>query len=86
MSTKKTNPPKKKSTKSTTTNGSSTTKKTLSKELSEDTFYDKIDKLFVEDNTPDVELVNKGQYKDAFDLLEDAEACQLTPMYRRRPE
>jgi len=80
MSTKKTNPPKKKTTKSKTTNGSSTTKKTLSKELSEDTFYDKIDKLFVEDNTPDVELVNKGQYKDAFDLLEDAEACQLTPM------
>ncbi len=36
--------------------------------------------MLVHDNTPDVKLVNKGQYKDAFDLLEDAEACQLTPM------
>ena len=80
MSTKKTNPPRKKSPKSTSTTGSSSSKKTPIKELSEDTFYDKIDTLFVKDNTPDVELVNKGQYKDAFELLEDSMACQLTPM------
>ncbi len=34
----------------------------------------------VTDESPDVELVLKGQYKEAFELLEDAEACQLTPM------
>ena len=38
------------------------------------------DDIHVTDDTPEVKLVNKGQYKDAFDLLEDAEACQLTPM------
>lgn len=43
-------------------------------------FLDKLTKRVVTDNTPDVKLVNKGQYKEAFELLEDAEACQLTPM------
>ena len=80
MSTKKTNSTKKTPTKKSSSTGSSTSKKSPSKVLSEDTFYDKIETLFVEDNTPDVELVNKGQYKAAHDLLEDAEACQLTPM------
>jgi len=70
MSTKKVNSTKKEQEKKTSTAGSSPTKKTLTKELKKDTFYDKIGSLFVEDNTPDVELVNKGQYKDAFDLVE----------------
>lgn len=70
MSTKKTNSTKKTPTKKSSSTGSSTSKKSPSKVLSEDTFYDKIETLFVEDNTPDVELVNKGQYKDAFDLVE----------------
>ena len=29
------------------------------------------DDIHVTDDTPEVKLVNKGQYKDAFDLLED---------------
>ena len=80
MSTKKTNSTKKSPTKRTSKTDPSISKKTPNKALSKDTFYDKIETLFVEDNTPDVELVNKGQYKAAHDLLEDAEACQLTPM------
>ncbi|HME56226.1 MAG TPA: MoxR family ATPase [Candidatus Lokiarchaeia archaeon] len=43
-------------------------------------FYNELENQLVKDNAPDVKLVNKGQYKDAFDLLEDAEACQLTPI------
>ncbi|MHA1304614.1 MAG: AAA family ATPase [Candidatus Heimdallarchaeaceae archaeon] len=45
-----------------------------------DSFYAKLEGLIIEDNAPDVKLVNKGQYKIAFELLEDAEACQLTPI------
>ena len=59
---------------------SSVEEKTIKIDTSNDTFYDKIEDLFVTDNTPDVELVKKGQYKEAFELLEDAEACHLTPM------
>lgn len=43
-------------------------------------FQEELGKLIITDNTPNIKLVNKGQYKVAFDLLEDAEACQLTPM------
>lgn len=43
-------------------------------------FYKQLESLFVTDNKPDVKLVKKGQYKEAFELLEDAEACQLTPI------
>ncbi|WP_457558945.1 AAA family ATPase [Candidatus Harpocratesius sp.] len=43
-------------------------------------FYKLLQSSFICDHSPDVELVNKGQYKIAFDLLEDAQACQLTPI------
>ncbi|MCE7747843.1 MAG: MoxR family ATPase [Candidatus Heimdallarchaeota archaeon] len=81
MSDEKKQPKKTPPTKSTATKS---TKKPDDKPMtgvhSDDEFYEKIDILFVKDNTPDVELVIKGQYKEAIDLLEDAEACQLTPM------
>lgn len=58
-----------------------TTKKTTKKASEKDpSFADKLKKAIVIDQAPDVKLVKKGQYKEAFDLLEDAEACQLTPM------
>lgn len=67
-----------KSSKSKTTSK----EKTKGKQSIEDAaqFYKAMDELFILDNTPDVKLVNKGQYKEAFDLLEDAEACELTPI------
>ena len=62
-------------------------KKTISKPLKENQkpkdknqFYKLMEKSFVSNNEPDVKLVKKGQYKLAFELLEDAEACQLTPI------
>ncbi|MHA1202408.1 MAG: AAA family ATPase [Candidatus Heimdallarchaeaceae archaeon] len=79
---------KKNDTKKTLAKSSSSSSKNSTKiqdkkskvEAKDELFYEKIDDLFVTDNTPDVELVVKGQYKEAFELLEDAEACQLTPM------
>ena len=76
MSTKKETTPKKTTSKASTSSKSPSktpskpaakpTAKTAVKpkrELSSDeVFYKKIDKLFVDDNTPEVELVNKGQY------------------------
>ncbi len=43
-------------------------------------FADVLKDILVTDNSPDIKMVNKGQYLEAFELLEDAEACQLTPM------
>ncbi len=84
-STKKSSTKKQSSSKASQSKNSSVKeiaeiKKATPTESSTEQFYNKIDDLFVTDNTPDVELVNKGQYKEAFELLEDAEVCQLTPM------
>lgn len=43
-------------------------------------FYKLMSNCFVYDNQPDIQMVIKGQYKAAFELLEDAQACQLTPI------
>ncbi|QEE17375.1 AAA family ATPase [Promethearchaeum syntrophicum] len=75
-------PPKKTKSKVTKKISKKTTSK-ISKEnqkVKKSDFYELMEKSFVFDNTPDIELVKKGQYKQAFELLEDAEACQLTPI------
>lgn len=48
--------------------------------VKEKAFYDILQSCYVTSIAPDVQMVNKGQYKEAYELLEDAEACQLTPM------
>lgn len=37
-------------------------------------FYEQLESLFIEDNSPEVKLVKKGQYKEVFEVLEDSEA------------
>lgn len=64
----------KKVTKETTDDNKSSSKKSYTQ------FSEVIDNILVQDDTPEITLVNKGQYQEAFELLEDAEACQLTPM------
>ncbi|MCE7737003.1 MAG: MoxR family ATPase [Candidatus Heimdallarchaeota archaeon] len=46
----------------------------------EEDFFELLEKSFITDQTPEAKLVAKGQYKEALELLEDAEACHLTPM------
>ncbi len=48
------------------------------KKLSQiDNFSTLLLKSRMQDEAPEAKLVLKGQYKEAFELLEDAEACQL---------
>ncbi|MCY3413843.1 MAG: AAA family ATPase [Candidatus Heimdallarchaeota archaeon] len=48
--------------------------------ISAENFQQLLTSSFISNQEPDVKLVAKGQYKEALELLEDAEACQLTPM------
>lgn len=43
-------------------------------------FADALEDCLVKEDKPDAKLVNKGQYAEAYELLEDAEACHLTPI------
>lgn len=82
---------KKKTTSKATTTKSTTKKETSKKpaangkkspikQLSVQDFNKLMQASIITDETPDIALVKKGQYAEAFELLEDAEACQLTPM------
>ncbi len=57
-----------------------TTKKRTTKKVDNIDFNSLLSKSIITDEKPETTFVAKGQYKEALELLEDAEACQLTPM------
>ena len=48
--------------------------------VTQDEFITMLEKQIVVNEKPESPLIKKGQYAEAFELLQDAEACQLTPM------
>lgn len=81
-------PAKKKTTKASKAKKTSKVKKSTStvkkppktEKMSKVEFYTLLQDSIITDHSPDIELVKKGQYKFAYELLEDAQACQLTPI------